>query len=188
MTSHPTVAALIPIKLNSRRLPNKNFLLLGEKPLCSYIFETLTNIPGIDNVFCYTSQAQTLNFLPDSVKLLPRQPRLDGDNIEANELFLDAISRMDSDIIIICHATCPFVEQESISAALNILLSGEYDSVFSARSFKTYAWYECKPLNYLPHSMRQTQMLEPVCIETNGFYMFWKKDFMLTSSRIGKNP
>lgn len=187
-SSSPSISAIVPIKLNSRRLPNKNFLLLGEKPLCRYIFETLSDIPIINDTFCYTSQAQVLSFLPNSVQLLPRQPRLDGDNIEANELFLDAISRIESDIILICHATSPFVEKKSIVSALNILLSGEYDSVFSARSFKSYAWYQDKPLNYNPFSMRQTQSLDPVYIETSGFYMFWKKDYMQTNSRIGSNP
>lgn len=185
---NPTISALVPLKLNSRRLPNKNFLLLGDQPLCTYIFNTLKDIPSIDNIFCYTSQAQVLPFLPDQIKLLPRHPRLDGDNIEANELFFDAISRIESDIIIICHATSPFVEKDSIANAIDIILKREHDSVFAARNFKSYAWFDGQPLNYDPRSMRQTQELQAVSIETSGFYIFWKENYLKTRSRIGNSP
>ena len=39
-----SVAALVPIKTNSRRLPNKNFLQLGGEPMCSHIFNTLSKV------------------------------------------------------------------------------------------------------------------------------------------------
>ena len=34
------VASFIPIKLNNQRLPGKNTLPLGKKPMCEYIFMT----------------------------------------------------------------------------------------------------------------------------------------------------
>ncbi len=42
------VSAFVPLKLNSRRLPNKNFLRLGDYPLAYHIFETLSKVDGID--------------------------------------------------------------------------------------------------------------------------------------------
>ncbi len=38
------VVALIPIKMNSQRLPHKNLLDLGGKPLCYHLTETLTKV------------------------------------------------------------------------------------------------------------------------------------------------
>jgi len=69
------IAALIPVKLSSRRLPNKNFLFLGDKPLLSYIFETVHGIDLIDSVYCYTSRPQILDFVPRGTKLL-QDPRI----------------------------------------------------------------------------------------------------------------
>ena len=98
------VVALVPLKLNSRRLPNKNFLRLGKHPLAYYIFKTLSTIEDIERVFCYTSQPQLLTFLPKEVELLMRPNHLDGDSIKANELFYNAVSNIDAEIIVICHA------------------------------------------------------------------------------------
>ena len=53
------VCAIVPIKLKSERLKNKNFLLLNKKPLLVNIFRTLTMVKEIDNIYCYSSDLLT---------------------------------------------------------------------------------------------------------------------------------
>ena len=43
--------AYIPIKLNSERIKNKNFLNINEKPLFVYVIENLLDIDLIDEIF-----------------------------------------------------------------------------------------------------------------------------------------
>jgi len=38
------IVAFIPIKLNNQRLPGKNLMLLGDRPLCNYLFDTLVQV------------------------------------------------------------------------------------------------------------------------------------------------
>jgi CMP-N-acetylneuraminic acid synthetase/phosphoglycolate phosphatase-like HAD superfamily hydrolase len=179
------VAALVPVKLASRRLPNKNFLLLGNKPLASYIFETLRGVSIIDSVYCYTSQSQVLSLLPEGVKLLPRPIRLDSDSIKANELFAFAVEKLhDYDVIAICHPTGPFVSADSLCAAISCVMDGSYNCAFSVRKHSTYAWFRDKPLNYNPLNMAQTQGLDSIYLETSGFYVFRREDYLRTGSRI----
>jgi phosphoglycolate phosphatase-like HAD superfamily hydrolase/CMP-N-acetylneuraminic acid synthetase len=182
------VVALVPLKLNSRRLPNKNFLRLGKHPLAYYIFKTLSTIEDIERVFCYTSQPQLLTFLPKEVELLMRPNHLDGDSIKANELFYNAVSNIDAEIIVICHATGPFIKSESIIKGLRAVNSGEFDCAFAVQRHQTYCWYHGKALNYDPKNMEQTQDLLPVFSETSGFYVFRKSDYLTQGTRIGKKP
>lgn len=183
------IAALVPVKLNSRRLPNKNFLNLGGAPLASYIFEVLTSIIEIDSVYCYTSQKQIMSFFNDKVSLLPRPNYLDGDNVLGNVLFGYAVNQLfDYDVIIICHPTSPFVSAESISKGLQAVCSGEHDSAFSVEKHSTYAWFKNSPLNYDPVNMAQTQGLESIYLETSGFYIFKRSIYLERGSRIGRNP
>lgn len=49
------IVCLIPIKLNSVRLQNKNIRDLDGKPLCYYNFNTLSQIDIIDEIYCYCS-------------------------------------------------------------------------------------------------------------------------------------
>jgi len=39
-----TIAAIVPLKIDSRRLPNKNFIYLAGKSLANHIVSTLCDI------------------------------------------------------------------------------------------------------------------------------------------------
>lgn len=188
MKSRQRVSALVPVKLRSRRLPNKNFLMLGGHPLAWYIFDTLTRLQCVDQVFCYSSVSEILELLPKGVSLLPRPSRLDGDDVKARELFSYAIERIDADVIVICHATSPFVSTGSLQTGIEAVLSGKSDSAFSVAPVKSYCWFNNAPLNHDPQSLLQTQELIPIYAETSGFYVFRKEVFMDTGSRIGSDP
>jgi len=183
-----TVSAIIPIKMNSRRLPNKNFLILGDKILSTYIFDTILECNNIDEVYCYCSNTKVLELLPEGVKHLPRPEYLNQDNIKANELFRYAIEKIDSNHIVVCHATGPFVTKESIDKGVHAVVNLGYDCSFAVEKHKTYAWYNENPVNYSPFDTEQTQSLNPVYTETSGFYVFKKDDYLKTNSRINGHP
>lgn len=186
--NRPKIVALVPLKINSSRLPNKNFLKLGDKPLASHVFSTLLQSQLISDVFCYTSQAKLLDLLPNGVKLLSRPDYLDGDSIKGNELFSYAIQRIEADIIVLSHVTAPFIKLKSIEKGINAILNQGYACSFSVVRQQTYCWYKNKPINYNPEKMDQTQHLDPVFTETNGFYVFYKKNFIKNNNRTCKKP
>ena len=43
---------------------NKNFLLLDNKPLCQYIFDTLNKVDRIDEIYVYCSNSKIMNCIP----------------------------------------------------------------------------------------------------------------------------
>ena len=73
--------------------------------------ETLLSCKRIDQVYCYCSSDKVLELLPDIVNHLPRPQYLDDDLIQANELFRYPIEKIKSDLIIICHASGPFISK-----------------------------------------------------------------------------
>jgi|GEM_PF-806610 len=182
------VAAIVPIKLSSRRLPNKNFLKLGEKPLSYHIFAKLLSIDEIDEVYCYTSQPQIMQLYPKETRLLLRPRNLDTDETRANELFGYAVSQLDEKIIVLCHATGPFISEESICAGVRAVTSGKYDCALAVRRMQTYCWFEDKPLNYDPNRMKQTQDLSPVYAETSGLYVFQRDSYLQYGTRVYGKP
>ena len=68
------VVALVPIKLNSQRLPHKNILDLGGKPLCAHMTENLLKVKGIDEIYVYCSDEQITKYMPEGIKFLKRDP------------------------------------------------------------------------------------------------------------------
>ena len=165
--------AFVTIKLNSTRLPNKNILPLGGHPLSWHICNTLLQCKTIDEIYIYCSEERIMDYVPQDprMRFRKREPWLDGDLIRAQDTYQAFVSEVDADIYVAALTTAPFMTAASIDAAVSKVQSGEYDSAFSAQKIQTFVWYQGKPLNYSPQSIPRTQDLDPVLVETSGFFV-----------------
>jgi CMP-N-acetylneuraminic acid synthetase len=182
------VVAFVPIKLTSQRLANKNILPLGDHPLSWYVFSNLLRIKKIDEIFVFCSDENVMNYVPKGVKFLKRDCDLDGDLVKGNEIYQSFINTVDSDIYILAHTTSPFMTYTSVENALENVLSENYDSALSVQKKQTFVWYQGQTLNYETSNIPRTQDIEPIYIETSGFYIFKKDHFLTHERRIGFTP
>ena len=182
------VVAFIPIKLNSVRLANKNLLPIAGHPMCWHIANTLCQVKNIDEVYVYCSNEEITRHIPKEAKFLQRSKQLDGDLVKGAQIYNAFIEEVNADIYVLAHTTSPFIKSESVESALNKILDETHDSAFSAQMFKTFAWYDGNPINYGLTDVPRTQDIEPVYIETSGFYMFKKEMFTENGRRIGDKP
>ena len=167
--------ALVPIKLNSQRLPHKNILPIAGHPLCWHLCHSLINAKGIDEVYVYCSDEAVTEYLPEGVIFKKRDKRLDGDLIKGFDIYRSFINEVDADVYVLAHTTSPFIKVASIENALSHILCGENDSAFSAERIQTFAWYKGKPINYDLNDVPRTQDMEPIWVETSAFFMFKKE-------------
>lgn len=182
------IVAFAPIRLNSKRVSQKNLRLLGNKPLMSYILETLTQVESIDDVYAYCSSREIQQYCPAGVQFLQRPAELDGDEVLGEQIYSEFLKTIDADIYVLAHTTSPFIKASTIQHALNKIIKEDYDSAFSAEKIQTFAWFEGKPLNYQLNHIPRTQTIEPVFIETSAFYIFRKEVWTEQHQRIGSNP
>ena len=180
--------AFVPIKLNSQRVPKKNILNLGKHPLSWYVFETLKQVHGIDEIYCYCSDEKIKKYIPDDIRLLLRDPYLDGNSVKGFEIYERFIKDVDADVYVLSHTTSPFVKAKSIQNGLDSVLSGNYDSAFSAKKIQTFIWDKNGPTNYDINDVPRTQDLQPIYAEVGAFYMFKKEIFTEHRRRIGFSP
>lgn len=183
------VTAIVPMKLNNRRLPQKNTKpFTNGKPLCWYILSTLLKVEGIDEVYVYCSNPDIKEFIPEGVKYLKRSESLDQDTTKMNEVLKCFAEDVPSDIYVMTHTTAPFISAESIKKGLDAVKSGEYDSSFAAKKLQDFLWKDGVPFNYELDNIPRTQDLDPLFEETSGFYIY-KSDVMVEyNRRIGNKP
>lgn len=181
------VVGFIPIKLNNQRLPGKNTMYLGEKPLCRYVFETVSDIRNINETYVVCSDDRIKPHIPDGLRFLKRPKELDTDTTKSKDIIKWFLSQVDADIYALMHVTQPFITRETIETSIDKVLSGEYDSAFPAKKIQEFAWYEGKPINYSFDNVVRTQELAPIYIETELF-AFRKEVFTVHSRRIGFKP
>ena len=182
------VVAFVPIKLNSQRLPHKNILPIAGKPLCWHIFDNLLKVDYIDEVYVYCSDEAVRKYIPEKVKFLKRDSYLDGDLVKGFEIYEAFINEVDADIYILAHTTSPFIKSQTIFNALKNVLYKGYDSAFSAQKIQTFSWFKGEPINYNLNDVPRTQDIEPIYVETSGFFMFKKEIFTKFRRRIGFKP
>lgn len=182
--------AFITIKLNSQRLPNKNILPLGAHPLAWHICGTLLHCQTIDEIYIYCSEERIMDYVPRDQRLIfrKRETWLDGDLIRAQDTYQAFVNEVDANIYVAALTTAPFIKAESIDTGVAKVQSGEYDSAFSAQKIQTFVWYQGKPLNYSPEGIPRTQDLDPILVETSGFFAFTKELWVNHKRRIGFKP
>jgi CMP-N-acetylneuraminic acid synthetase len=182
------VVAFVPIRLNSKRVIGKNLKLLGGKPLLKHVLETLVKISSIDNIYVYCSSEEIKQYLPEKVKFLKRDTRLDQDETLGSEIYDSFIQEIDSTIYVLVHTTSPFIKAETIEESISQVLYNGFDSAFSAEKIQTFCWYKGVPLNYKLDNIPRTQTIEPIYIETSAFYIFKKELWQKYKRRIGFKP
>jgi len=181
--------AIVPMKLNNRRLPQKNTkAFTNGKPLCHYILSTLLTVDGIDEVYVYCSNSDIQHFIPNGVNYLKRLELLDQDTTSMSEVLAYFSKEVDADIYVMTHTTAPFIKKESIERGLEAVRSGNYDSAFAAKKLQDFLWKDGEPFNYQLDNIPRTQDLPPLYEETSGFYIYERDVMTKFHRRIGNNP
>jgi CMP-N-acetylneuraminic acid synthetase len=191
------IVALVPMKLNSERVPSKNFKSFNEKPLYQWIIETLLSINFIDQIVINTDARSALeeNELFNTKRILIRERKghLCGDKVPMNNIIFDDVENIKADFYIMTHTTNPLLKSETICQAFEVFkeswISGKADSLFSVNKVQTRFYFETGlPVNHDPNNLIPTQELEPWFEENSNFYIFTQSSFNTTKSRIGTSP
>lgn len=183
------IVAVVPMKLNNRRLPQKNTkAFTNGKPLCSYILSTLMRIEELDEVCVYCSNPDIQSFLPEGVRYLMRSEELDRDTATMNAVLKCFSEDVPADIYVMTHTTAPFISMESIQKGIEAVSCGKYDSSFAVRKIQDFLWRDGRPFNYELDNIPRTQDLPEIYQETSGFYVYRSEVIRKYGRRIGNIP
>lgn len=184
------IIAMVPIKLNSQRVVNKNIREFHDgTPLIQFILRALVETKEIDEVYVYCSDEKIKEYLIDGVKFLKRPAYLDEDTSNCNDIISCFIKEVEGDCFVVSHTTSPFTKSESISRCIEAVVSdNEYDCAFTVEAVKNFMWSNGKPINFDPSAFPRTQDLDPIYVETSGAFVFSREVFETYQRRIGVSP
>ena len=189
-----TIIALMPMKGESERVPNKNIREFNGQPLCSVILDKLDASDLIDQVIVNTDSNLIKNFIEsryDKVKIVERPLELRGHDVSMNKIIDYDISQFPADLYLQTHSTNPLLGEETITAAIERFIKNKsnYDSLFSVTRFQTRFYRENgEALNHDPEVLIKTQDLPVLYEENSCIYIFTREAFEKNKRRIGDNP
>ncbi|MBT3321190.1 MAG: acylneuraminate cytidylyltransferase family protein [Anaerolineae bacterium] len=188
------IAALIPMRHNSQRVPGKNYRELAGKPLFHHIIETLESVPEIDIIIVDTDSQPIIDGLHENfpdVKVLPRPEHLREDDRPMNDILLYDTEQVQADFYLQTHSTNPLLRSETITAGIQAFFEGypAQDSLFSVTRLQTRLYdRHGAAINHNPKKLIQTQDLPPVYEENSCIYLFNRENLIEFNHRVGKNP
>lgn len=186
------VAALVPMRHSSERVPGKNYRMFGNAPLFHHIVQTLLECPSVDEVLIDTDSPtiieQTAEHFP-TVVLIERPEELRDGEIAMNRIIEHDLGFTDADTILQTHSTNPLLPVASLEEAIRVYREEDCDSVFTVTRIQQRLWdADAKPMNHDPTVLLRTQDLPPLFIENSCAFVFSRELMISTGSRIGTNP
>lgn len=193
---HKKITALLPMKGNSERVPNKNIRNFNGNPLLSYALNALDSSKYIDKIIINTDSdniAEIGKRLSNKVLIHNRPKEIMGDFVSMNEIINHDVLKSGGEHFIQTHSTNPLLKTDSIDQAIECyfqLIQKEYDSVFSVTKLQTRLYNEKgEPVNHNPNELLRTQDLPPLFEENSNFFIFSKDSFLKSGKkRIGEKP
>jgi CMP-N-acetylneuraminic acid synthetase len=189
-----TLAALVPMRHHSQRVPGKNYRQLAGKPLYQHIIETLQAVPEIAEVVVDTDSEPVLDGLRQhfpQVKIIKRPKHLRADTVSLNEILLYDTSQVEADFYLQTHSTNPLLKSATISRAIQTFLADypSHDSLFSVTRLQVRLWdANGHAINHDPNILLQTQDLPPVYEENSCLYIFSRENLARRRNRLGERP
>jgi CMP-N-acetylneuraminic acid synthetase len=188
------IAALVPMRHHSQRVPGKNYRPLAGKPLFHHIIETLLGAPEVSQVVVDTDSEPVKDGLREcfpSVKIIDRPVHLRADDVPMNEILAHDTGQVDADFYLQTHTTNPLLKAGTVSNSIQRFLASypAYDSLFSVTRWQTRLYDQLgRAINHNPAILLQTQDLPPVYEENSCLYIFTRETLLSRRNRLGERP
>ncbi len=182
--------AIIPARGGSKRLPNKNTMLLGDIPLLAYSILFAQKNSFIDQVYVTTNDEKIKEIaLKYGAKVIDRPKNLSCDfepTVSALKHVLQNIETVDN--VILLQPTNPLRPENLLIEAFDIFLKNNCDSLFTVtrnhQKFGKIIDNKFQPFNY--KIGQRSQDLEPLYFE-NGLLYITKSKLILDDIIISEN-
>lgn len=184
---------IIPARGGSKRLPNKNILLLDGIPLIAHsILYAIQNSSIIDAVFVSTDDEKIKEIaLKFGSKVIDRPSELSGDSeptITALKHSLEVINDSSVNNVVLLQPTNPLRPKNLLKDAFATFEENNYDSLFTVtrnhQKFGKIINNKFVPFNY--EIGQRSQDLEPLFFE-NGLLYISKAQTILDGAIVTKN-
>lgn len=192
MIAGQSVLVLIPARGGSKRLPRKNVLPLGGKPLIGWSIEIARALPGVDEVLVSTDDAEIAQIsrrLGASVPWL-RPAQLATDKASSYDVIGHALQQFalqgqSFDILLLLQPTSPFRECELLGRALKLCIANGGAPVVGFAPARSHpSWSFTLDGEGHPHAvldangvMQRSQDLPPVYEVNGNFYVIGVQEF-----------
>ena len=158
------IIGMIPARLGSTRVKNKNLRLINGIPLIQYVINEAKDSELLDEIYI-NSEAEIFDQIAEnnSLQFYKRPAQLASNEATNDDFALDFMSNINGDLLIQLLPTSPFITTKEIDGFIQSMLDGSYQTMISVSNVQIECMFDHKALNF--NQKEQTppsQLLEPI--------------------------
>ncbi|MDB3994428.1 cupin domain-containing protein [Gammaproteobacteria bacterium] len=158
------IVTMIPARLGSTRVKNKNIRLLDSKPLIQHIIDTAKSSSLTGEIYL-NSESEIFEgiALENNINFYKRDPKLSSDEATNDDFSLDFMNNIECDVLLQLLPTSPFITSGQIDEFLKTMIEGKFQTMISTANVQIEALYKDNPINFDQKSQTPpSQLLSPI--------------------------
>lgn len=169
------IVGMIPARLGSTRVINKNLRMLDQKPLVRHILDAAKESKLLKEIYLNSEGEVFREIAEDSgINFYLRPDKLSTNKATNDDFVLDFINSIECDIIIQLLPTSPFINPLEIDAFISKMIESNLDTLISVADVQIECIYDNKPINFIQKAQTPpSQDLVPIKSYACGI-MGWK--------------
>jgi len=189
------IICVIPARGGSKRVPNKNILPLGGKPLVVHSIEQAKQSQLISRIIVSTNDPRIAEISKKSgAEVIIRPENISGDKATSESAIQHCIKEVENggffpDLIVFLQCTSPIRNPGDIDAAIEKLYSENADSLLSVCSNERFLWRpvagNMQPVNYDYLKRPRDQDHPEEYAENGSMYIFKPEVMRKNGNRLG---
>lgn len=185
------VTAVIPIRVGSERVVNKNLKPFGETSLLELKIDNLLKVKGIHEIIVNTDSDEAIKLAKSKgVSFHRREDYYASSNCTASEFFEHLGMVTETDIFAYCPCTTPFILPSTIDEAILKFLSNNksFDCLATVSDVKEFLWLDGNPINYERDKQPNSQNLPNIYELNFGLNLISRENLIRYKNIVGLNP
>lgn len=179
------IIAMIPARLNSKRVKKKNLRLIKNKPLVSYTIEIVKKCKLFDEIYLNSESEIFQNIAKKhNIDFYLRNKKFSKDTSTNDEFALDFITNIKGDILIQILPTSPLISLNEINSFVNSMINKKYDTLVSVEEKQIACVYKNKEINFNKKKKNPpSQTMEPIKVYSTVL-MGWTYNQFINNMKI----
>lgn len=158
------IVGMIPARLGSTRIKNKNLRLIDNKPLVQYVVESASRSSMLSEVYL-NSESEIFETIAvqSGIEFYKRPSKLSSNEATNDDFAMDFINNVQCDLLIQLLPTSPFLTTDEIDSFIQSMVDGSFETMVSVSNVQIECVYKSNPVNF--DQKKQTppsQSLEPI--------------------------
>lgn len=140
---------VIPARLGSERVKQKNLCPLDGKPLILYSIRAAKEARSLSEVYV-NSESDLLGqiALDNGVKYYKRDAALAGSYSTSDEFNYDFMKNVKADCVVMINPVAPLITGEDIDKMVSFYLENDFDTLIPVREERLHAFVDREPANF----------------------------------------